>query len=376
MSQSGAIGFDATLLRKRQSTGIERYTIELLRGLGEVVPSGRRIVVFVRPEGRDRVPPLPTNFEIVSGPTDNRVLSDQVWLPAATAHHRTAFVHHPGLAPGLWNPRPFLLTVHDLVHRFYPQTLSTGGRWYYRPLLERALRSSALLGILTVSAASARDIEREHPHLRCPIVTAANGLSSAFIPATAEAVAAVCKRHDLVAPYVLAVGTIEPRKNLAGLVEAFVRVVQSQPATLAIVGRQGWERRLNVPTSVAGAIRFLGAVSDAELRALYTGAACFAFPSFYEGFGIPLLEAMACGAPCVASNIDALREVGGEAALYTDPGRPDDLSHGILRLLNDAGLRQRLTEAGLRRAGGFSWKTTARTVYETYEQSLTTMRQT
>lgn len=370
MRQTGVIGFDATLLRKRRCTGIERYTIELLRGLGDVVPAGRRIVVFVRPEGRDRVPPLPANFEIVSGPTDNRVLSDQVWVPAAAAHHRTAFVHHPGLAPGLWIPRPFVLTVHDLVHRFYPQTLSTGGRWYYRPLLDRALRSSALLGVLTVSSTSARDIEREHPGLRCPIVAAANGLSSDFIPAAPEAVAAVCGQHRLDGPYVLAVGTIEPRKNLDGLVEAFARVVRARPTILAIVGRQGWDRRLQVPTSVAGAVRFLGAVTDLELRALYTGASCFVFPSFYEGFGIPLLEAMACGAPCVASNIDALREVGGDAAIYADPRRPDDLSHSILRLLDDPSLRQRLAEAGLRRAAGFSWNTTAQTVYATYEQSL------
>jgi len=373
MRPNGVIGFDATLLRSHRCTGIERYTIELLQSLGEVIPSGRRVVVFVRPEGRARVPQLPTNFEIVSSPTDNRVVSDQLWLPAAARHFRTAFVHHPGLAPGLWSPGPFLLTVHDLIHRFYPRSLSTGGRWYYGPLLERALRSRALIGILTVSSTSARDIEREHPGLRCPVIPAANGLSGGFVAAAPEAVAAARERHGLDAPYVLAVGTIEPRKNLAGLVEGFARVARSRPAILAIVGRQGWERKLKIPASVAGAVRFLGVVSDAELRALYTGASCFVFPSFYEGFGIPLLEAMACGTPCVASDIGALREVGGDAALYIDPRRPDDLSFGILRLLNDSSLRRRLAEAGLRRAAKFSWKTTAQTVYETYEQSLRAM---
>ena len=180
---------------------------------------------------------------------------------------------------------------------------------------------------------------------------------------------------DLPRPYVLNVGTLEPRKNLDGLLRAFAQAKKSGvPHTLVIAGARGWGDSRLAPLlrelGIAGSVIFTGFVEDEDLPYLYAGADFFVYPSFYEGFGIPVLEAMACGTPVIASNTSSIPEVAGDAALLVDPHSDAELSASILRLAGDERLRQELRERGLSRAALFSWEKTVNETLKVYENVL------
>jgi glycosyltransferase involved in cell wall biosynthesis len=364
-----AIGFDATLVRRDRVTGTERYIIELLHALGTIVPPAQPVLVFCRPEGRERLSHLPPHFRLVVGPTDNRVLSDQLWLPAAILRHWPAFVHYPSLAPGFVTPRPFVLTVLDLTHRLYPETSSFGGRYYYGPLFEVAIRSPLLRHVITISKATADGLAQVYGRLRPPVTPVLLGGADTLRPVAPDVVERVRARFELPARYVLAVGTIEPRKNLRVLLEAMARLgpERAPGVVLALVGRQGWGKLI---PGAAERTRPLGRVSDEELAALYCGATCFVSPSLYEGFGLPLLEAMGCGTPCLAADIAVYREVGGDACLFADPHDPEAFAAAIVRLVEEPELRERCREAGRRRAAELTYERTGAATWAIYRSLL------
>ena len=202
-----------------------------------------------------------------------------------------------------------------------------------------------------------------------------HGCEARFNPARdAASIDAAAARYGLPKRYVLAVGTLEPRKNLTTLLRAFARLREGSavdPAVgLVIAGARGW---LDDPIFEAvqslgleRAVNFPGFVDDDDLPALYQGAELFVFPSLHEGFGLPLLEAMACGVPVVASNASALPEVAGGAALLVDPHDAEALAQAIARVLGDEALRARLRDAGVARAAQFSWQTAARRTLDAY----------
>jgi glycosyltransferase involved in cell wall biosynthesis len=187
----------------------------------------------------------------------------------------------------------------------------------------------------------------------------------------------ILERYQITAPYLLYAGTIRPQKNIPRLVEAFAVVrgeLENHPIyrdlRLVIIGdelsRYPVVRRAVVQSRMANAVRFLGFVPFDTLRVFYESASAFVFPSLYEGFGLPPLEAMACGTPVVTSNVSSLPEVVGEAAMIVNPENVFDIARGIKEVLLDDDLRKRLTEAGLRQAQSFSWERTAREVLDTY----------
>jgi len=171
-------------------------------------------------------------------------------------------------------------------------------------------------------------------------------------------------------PYILSVGTIQPRKNIVRLIRAFARMksVTRRPEQLLIAGGRGWLYQ-DVATEAArhgDDVRILGFASDADLPALYRGAALFVFPSFYEGFGLPVLEAMACGVPVVCSNASSLPEVAGEAALLIDPHDEAGLAYAMQRALEDEPLRRKMAAGGLEQAAQFTWERAARQLLATF----------
>ena len=266
---------------------------------------------------------------------------------------------------------PTVLTVHDLIFERFPQYHKRLNYLFLTrtmPLFTR--RATA---IIAISHATKRDLVNFYhvPEEKVHVIYEAP--APHFYPQPEERVEAARRQYGLPERYMLTVGTIEPRKNLVRLLEAFEGIYKERLADAwVIVGQRGWLyegffRRLEQSPARAGVI-LLGFVPDEDLPALYAGATVFVFPSLYEGFGLPVLEAMACGAPVVSANTGALPEVGGKAVRYIDPIRGETIYEALREVLEDADARRAMREAGFRQAAQFSWAKTARETAEVYRQ--------
>ncbi len=346
------IGIDATVIRPDRLTGVERHALNLVRALVRFAPG--EIVLFTRPDAPPAVGALDAERHVA--PLTARVVVDQAWLPAAAARARVDLLHTLAFpTPLLWRGRS-AITVHDATPWLHPDTTSLGMRYYYRPLYAQALARAA--AVFTVSDAAREDLVRSAGVRRERIHVTPNGVDPAFFEARVPD-----GPRD---PYLLAVGTIEPRKNMGLLLDA-LRLLrrEGRDLRLVVVGRLGWGNALPVG-DLAPHVRVTGMVPDDELRALYAGASCFVMSSLYEGFGLPLAEAMAAGAPCVASDIPALREIGGEAVRYADPHVAATFAAAIGAALDDrAGLDGRAA-AARERVRRFCWETCADATLRVY----------
>jgi glycosyltransferase involved in cell wall biosynthesis len=261
--------------------------------------------------------------------------------------------------------RPLVATVHDLAFRHFPDAYPTAGRRYH----ERSARIVAdeAARVLVPSEATARDLAELYGVDRGRVTITPLGVD---VPAEPDRAGAERLLRDLGVrgPFLLAVGTLEPRKNLPRLLAAFGEATGALPDHwLVVVGPVGWGPRLR-PTWDSVRVKLAGAVGEATLHALYQAADGLAYPSLYEGFGLPVLEAMANGTPVLTSDRSSLPEVAGEAALLVDPLDRAAIAAGLVRLAGDTALRQRLAEAGRRRAAGFTWRATAAATWATYRQ--------
>ncbi|MDO8184054.1 glycosyltransferase family 1 protein [Conexibacter sp. JD483] len=253
---------------------------------------------------------------------------------------------------------PSVLMVMDMTtfdRRLVPKRSSM---WIERATLPLALRRTA--AAICISQATADDLIAHFPNAAPLAVVSPLAASEQFAGATDADVARVRERHDLDGPYVLSVGTLEPRKNLPRLIEAFASLTAQQRhgARLVLVGARGWERsELDaVLARHEQLVQVLGFVDEEDLPGLYRGAELFAYPSIYEGFGLPLLEAMHAGTAVLTSPVSSLPEVAGEAALYADPHDAGAIAEALARGLADDALRARLAAAGRARAATFSWE--------------------
>ncbi len=339
------IGLDATLVRPDRLTGVERYAISLVRALAARAPG--EMVLFLRPDAPQALATV--TVEQHRAPLTTRVPLDQLWVPLAAARAGVDLLHSLAFpTPLLWRG-PSALTVHDATPWLHPDTVSLGMRFYYRPLFPQALGRAA--AVFTVSEAAKRDLVAAAGIPAERIHVTPNGVDASFFsPHPPE---------ERRAPYLLAVGTLEPRKNLPLLLEAF-RLLrrEGRDLELRIVGRQGWADSLPLGDLVPH-VWITGPVPEQDLPALYADAACFVLPSLYEGFGLPLAEAMAAGAPAVASDIPALREVGGEAVRYADPSAPESFAAAIRAALDAREETEALRAAARERARGFTWEACA-----------------
>ncbi len=257
---------------------------------------------------------------------------------------------------------PCAIVVHDLIafrHGTHPQRRAA---LIERATIRPALRRAAAL--LCVSNATRSDLAELFPRAASKASVTPLAVSERLRrPRSDEEVRAVRARHGLEGAFVLFTGTLEPRKNLVRLVDAFAGLPEELRAshTLALVGPRGWEaEEIQRRIEAAGAqVRLLGYVSDDELAALYQACTLFCYPSLYEGFGLPVLEAMTCGAPVLTSRVSSLPEVGGDGAAYVDPLDVADIRGVLARLLASEGERRALAERGRARAAAFSWERTA-----------------
>jgi len=255
---------------------------------------------------------------------------------------------------------PALTTVHDLSWLSYPDAHPVERVKFLDRHLPKTLARADL--VLTDSEFIAAEIATRFALPRAKIRAIPLGVDAAYHPRTAEEILATLAKHRLEhSAYLLVVATLEPRKNLARLVRAYAALPTATKARhpLVIVGARGWlnhelERTLT-PLEAAGTVRRLGYVGEDELPALYAGAHAFAFPSLYEGFGLPVLEAMASGVPVLTSNVSSLPEVAGDAALLIDPNDEDALREGLVRLLDDSAWRTNASARGLARSRDYPW---------------------
>ncbi|HSM13591.1 MAG TPA: glycosyltransferase family 1 protein, partial [Thermoanaerobaculia bacterium] len=272
-----------------------------------------------------------------------------------------------------------VVTVHDLIHLRFPEHRTRLERLYARTMLRRAVRRAAR--VLAVSATTARELESELGIAAESVVVAPNGVDDAFrTDADPVEDEAFRRRHDLAAGYLLFVGNPKPHKNLDRLLAAYSALRRRRPQAppLVLAGdRLGERSGLPAAIEAAGlgeAVRTLGHLPADELPALYRGAAILVQPSLWEGFGLPVAEAMAAGTPVIAARRGALPEVAGEAARLVDPESVEEIAAAIEALLDDPAERLRLARAGRARAEGFRWEECARRVLATYEEVLAESR--
>jgi len=372
---------DARYLTRHQS-GIGYYTQRLIGGLAAIDRTNRYTCVVVR--GGPGLPVTgPTDSRWATWPTrvsfDNHVTGD-LWLlgylPVRLHRLGTDVFHGPAVfLPLVKLGYRTVVTIHDLVSFLFPATVPRKYSLYMRLMTRLAVRSAD--HIIAVSGATRDDLTQvlQVPDHKVAVIHEAVGPEFAVAPAPG-AVERVVQRHGIRQPYCLFVGNLEPRKNLAGLIEAFARLkdrarAARPPHQLVLAGTRGWLYagifRAVEAHGLTGEVVFTGYVPPEELPLLYAGADCFVFPSLYEGFGLPVLEAMAAGAPVVASRVGAIPEVAGDAALLVDGSRPAELAEAIETVLTDPALRARLVARGRARAREFTWDRVARQTLAIYE---------
>ena len=311
------------------------------------------------------------NLRVVSFQMPNYTLWEQVGLPFLLAKHRASLVHSPFGLP-LLTPVPGIATIHDLCFVTHPETFTLRMRTYFRLFIPRSARRARV--VLTVSEASRRELVNRFGIPEAKVRVVPNGIAEDFRPVgDARRLAGLREAYGLPERFVLYVGTREPRKNLMTLLRACQQLwARGRSEKLVLVGRRGWlSEPIEEFISRAGfqdRVVFAGYLPRPDLPTLYSAATLFVFPSLCEGFGLPPLEAMACGTPVVASNAPALPEVLGTAARLVDPHDPTRLADAMEEVLDDRGLRERLQANGLERAAMYRWDGAARRILRIYEE--------
>jgi glycosyltransferase involved in cell wall biosynthesis len=370
------IGIDCTAAL-RQGGGIGRYTGGLVQALARL-DRQNEYVLFVA--GRPSGPLLELssahpNFHLKAAPLSDRFFNI-IWqrlrlpLPVEAFSGPLDIFHSPDFVlPPLRRARA-ILTVHDLSFMRVPQCADPALRAYLSQAVPRSI--SRADHVLADSQSTRRDLIELLAVPADKITVVPAGVGDNFRRVTdEERLAYVRRRYELTPRFILGLSTLEPRKNFVGLIRAFARLSASGYAgDLVIAGGRGWMYEPIFAEveqqKLAGRVHFPGFVADADLPALYTLADLLAFPSFYEGFGLPVLEAMACGTPVICADNSSLPEVAGEAALMVGAGDTEALVEGIRRLLADEELRRQLVQRGLAQVKNFTWQEAARKLLAVY----------
>lgn len=349
------IAVDASRCTVPRPTGTERYALELIRALLRQDSPHTFTLYFRDAPAPDLFPERPgTAYRIIPFP--------RLWthgrFAAALWQDRPDVTFVPAHTLPLVFPGRAVVTVHDLGFRYFPAAHPLRARLYLEWTTRHSVHRAGV--VLADSQATAADLTRLYgaPPDRIRVVYPGVEPPRPVLPGDVQAVRA---RYGLPERYFLFVGTLQPRKNIARLVEAYRRwrvAHPGDPAALALAGGRGW---LYDPGWTEGApgVRLLGYVDEADKAALYAGALALAFPSLYEGFGFPVIEAMHCGAPVIASRASSLPELVGEAGLLVDPLDVDDIARALAQMADDADLRDRLRERGRRQAARFTWDAAA-----------------
>ncbi len=364
------IGVDVSVL-VGNITGIGRYTQEVLKRL---IESEHEWFLYSHSH---------INFEYKERANVNfHIVKNLRWLPGIISAQTTIPLQaNRDMVDLFWSPTHRLpnllakrvarvLTIHDLVWKRAAETMQPLNRWLDATLMPQGIRIADR--IIAVSEHTALDIQREFPSARHKIRTIPLGISSLTTVALRESLASL----GLTGKYFLFVGTLEPRKNLERLIAAFSALPESlrDTVSLAIAGGDGWGG-VNVASiaerfGVQRNVRVLGYVSEEQLSTLYSHALFLAMPSLYEGFGLPLLEAMARGVPVLTSNCSSMPEVAGDAGVLVDPYDVASIMRGLVEMLENSARRSEFSKLAVLNATRFSWDKTAKETLEVFEEAL------
>jgi len=363
--------------RKLRDYGIGTYVRNLLRQLGRQDQT-HEYIAFCRDQDCETIEECGPRVRPVVESAGAYSIAEQFAVPMDLRREAVDLFHAPHYVLPPLTPCRSVVTIHDCIHLRFPQYLpSKVGYAYARAQMWMATHKAAR--VMTVSEASKRDILRYFrvPESRIDVIY--NAIDERFwLEPDADEIARVRERYRLTGPFVLYAGNIKPHKNLERLIEAFTLMRQHSPSLkdlqLLIIGdeisKYASLRRAVHRYKLHKHVRFFGFVSDQTLAALYRLADVFVFPSLYEGFGLPPLEAMASGTPVIASNVSSLPEVVGDAALMIDPYEPGAIADAMRQVLTDSALRADLRRRGLARAREFSWERSIKRVREIYEEVM------
>jgi glycosyltransferase involved in cell wall biosynthesis len=372
------IGLDGLPLTKAK-TGVGHYTFELARELARLEPRTSFELIYPSTYPHLSLPEtvsLPSNLKLDQVPVGP--LGRQWWSNGLPRHIRREGIdlfHGTNYDVPLWRRCPTILTIHDLSLLLHPET-------HTRRSVARARRRLPLMvrtadAIITPTESVRGELAKYFKVDPEKIFAVPEAARECFRPMELADTESVRQRLGVGDEFLLAVGTIEPRKNLATLVTAFEEVIRARPKSalqLVIAGGAGWLSGPLIESFKVSAARdrivLTDYLDDDSLRALYASCRAFVYPSIYEGFGLPPLEAMACGAPVIASRIPALTETTGEAARLFDQSSAKDLANEIFALMDDEPARQELSNAGLKRASEFSWERAAQLTMAVYTKVL------
>ena len=364
------LGFDATTLVGRLS-GVGYYTARLMEGLAGDAGQGivTRLVVF-----SNREVPLGAHNGNVAVHERGRFGVRSVWmqfvLPWILREVRPDIVHFTNYLAPLACPVPYVVSIHDMTMSLLPGYHTAKKRLLTSTLVPRVARGAHL--VLAPSESTRRDVMRllGLPPERVRVVPYAPGPEFSPRPPDPQRLAS---GYGLSGPYFLYVGTVEPRKNLARTLRAFATLAQALPEhRFVLAGQQGWnsEDVLREVQASAGRVLQLGYVKEEDLPLMYAHATALVDPSLYEGFGLPVVEAMACGTPVITSRGSSLEEIGGDAVVLVDPRDEHALAEAMQAVATDAALAASLRARGLQAARRFDWGRTARATAESYRDAL------
>ena len=367
------IGIDASRANRPRPTGTEAYARYLIRALWQSNP-GHRLRLYM---------PTPPAPELTTLLASDGCEGCVIPWPRMWTHLRLSWelwrrppdlLFIPAHVMPLVCRVPTVVTVHDLGYRYFPEAHPRLARWYLEWSTRRHARLAAR--VIADSEATRRDLIQQYGANPERVIVVYPGRNEALTRQSDPAQwTNVRARYGIPGDYLLYLGTLQPRKNLVRLVQAFAGLLAAEPSSaglsLVLAGRRGWHatdlerwiERLNL----VGRVVLIGYVVETDKAALLSGALALVYPSLYEGFGLPLLEAMACGTPILTSNISSLPEVAGPAALLVDPLRVEAITEGMARLISDPALREHLVQQGYLRLHHFAWDQAAAQVWQVFE---------
>ena len=376
------IGIDIRLIGKKR-TGDEAVFFNFVKNLAQIDAANNYFLYTNRDPEKDRglakeirKLELRDNFKVVFINSPNRFLWNFWALPNCLRKNVVDVFHTQYIAP-FWLPKnvKLILTIHDISFNFYPQLIKKGDLFFLKALIPRSLRMAAK--IIAVSEFTKSEIEKYYKIPSGKIAVAYNGIDFGLFNQnlSPEKLEIIRKKYHLPEKFILYIGTLQPRKNVPVLIEAlkiFYEKYNLQDVKLVIAGKR---KAHNFDTRIDETIKkynlqeniiFPGWIDEEDKPALFKLARCFVFPSLYEGFGIPIVEAMSAGTPVVCSNQEALLEVGGSAILSSNPDDANQMAENIYKALKDEGIRSDLMKRGIERAEYFSWRKNAEKTLEIY----------